>query len=172
MQEAANTKVKRIQAWYGLAVLTAVALAAMPFLFGFFTEEPDQRAGTLAEELARSLIDFNAETGSWPRESGHQLDLAALGRKTATASSSGFDPLAAATTPAPLMDEIPLDPWGRPFLAYLLGGGRLVAVISTGPDGVLDTNIDRLWSRRDFPHPFDGDDAGSILALVIDGGNE
>ena len=161
-----------MEVWYGLTIMIATILAVMPALFGFFTEEPDQRAGTLAEELARSMVDFNAETGSWPLETGHQLDLAALGRQTATASSNGFDPLASATTPAPLMDEVPLDPWGRPFLAYLLGGGRLVAVISTGPDGVLDTNIDRLWSRRDFPHPFDGDDAGSILALVMDGESE
>ena len=53
--------------------------------------------------------------------------------------------------------------------AYLIGEGRGVAVVSTGPDGVLDTNIDRLWSRRDVPHAFDGDDTGSILVLQKDG---
>lgn len=161
-----------MEAWYGLTIMIAVALAVMPVLFGFFTEEPDQRAGILAEELALSLVDFRTETGSWPLEAGHHLDLGALGRPSAIASSGGFDQLASETTQAPLMDEIPLDPWGRPFQAYLLGGGRMVAVISTGSDGVLDTNLDRLGSRRDFPHPFDGDDAGSILALVSDGGSE
>lgn len=171
MQDVAEKNVKRMEVWYGLTILVAIALAVMPLLFGILTEEPDHRAGTLAGELARSLVDYHAESGAWPLNGDIQLDLTALGRRTATASNEPSNPLDAVNAGTPLMDEVPLDPWGRPFRAFLLGGGRVVAVVSTGPDGVLDTNIDRLWSRRDFPHPFDGDDAGHILALANDGGD-
>jgi hypothetical protein len=172
MQDVEHNKFKKMEALYGLSILLALALVVMPSLFGFFIEEPDQRAGTLAEELTHFLADYHAERGSWPLESGNELDLTSLGSRPAVASNTGFDPLAGANGLAPLVEEVPLDPWGRPFRAYLLGGGRAVAVVSAGPDGILDTNIDRLWSRRDFPHAFDGDDTGSILTLVSDGGSE
>ena len=168
-QQLAKQKVKRMEVWYGLTLLVALALVVMPLLFGFFTKEPGQRSGTLAGELARSMVDFQAERGSWPLKSGNELDPAALGRPAVAASNDGLNPLAGTAERSPLMEEVPLDPWGRPFRAFLVGAGRAVAVVSTGPDGILDTNVDRLWSRRDLPHAFDGDDTGSILVLQKDG---
>jgi hypothetical protein len=123
MQDVEHNKFKKMEALYGLSILLALALVVMPSLFGFFIEEPDQRAGTLAEELTHFLADYHAERGSWPLESGNELDLTSLGSRPAVASNTGFDPLAGANGLAPLVEEVPLDPWGRPFRAYLLGGG-------------------------------------------------
>ena len=151
----------------GVVLLMTGSLALMPFARTLLFEEPGQRAGTLAQELAHALADFRHETGAWPFGRDGDLDLTALAAPAAAESASpGGLPGA-----APLVREIPLDPWGRPFRAVLLAGGRGVAVVSAGPDGNFDTALDRLWGRRDVAHAFDGDDAGHVLTLAAAGGD-
>ena len=151
----------------GVALMVALGLALMPHVRTVLFEEPGQRAGTLAGELAHALTDFHRETGAWPLRSGTDLDLTVLAAPPAAAGATTNPGMSA---PRPLVPEIPLDPWGRPFRAILLADGRGVAVISAGPDGVMATSRERLWDRRDLPHAFDGDDAGFILVLPGSGG--
>ena len=154
----------------GIALIAAVGLALMPSARGFLFEEPGQRAVTVAEELAHSMVDYHRENANWPAQSGSGLDLAALARKSPATAGSSLTGGMGTPVDAPLVREIPLDPWGRPFRAVLLNGGAAVAVFSSGPDGNLDTAIERLWGRRDMTSAFDGDDAGYILVINDDGG--
>jgi hypothetical protein len=170
MEHNKNKKLTRFEVLMGVALIAAVGLALMPSVLGILFEEPGQRAVTVAEELAHSLADFHRENAEWPTQSATGLDLAALARKgPATAGSS---PTGVMGTPvdAPLVREIPLDPWGRPYRAILLNGGAALTVFSSGPDGIFDTAIERLWGRRDMALAFDGDDAGFILVINDDGG--
>lgn len=149
----------------GVALIAAVGLALMPSVRGFLFEEPGQRAVTVAEELAHSLADFHRENEKWPAQDATGLDLTALARTApANASSSPMGGLGHLNA-APLIKEIPLDPWGRPFRAVLLNGGAAVVVLSSGPDGNFDTAIERLWGRRAMASAFDGDDEGFILVV-------
>jgi hypothetical protein len=143
-----------------MTLLVASGLALMPHARMVLREEPGQRAVTLAGELAHALADYHRETGAWPLRTATDLDLTALAAPPAAAGASAAPEPAAAP---PLVPEIPLDPWGRPFRAVLLADGRGVAVVSAGPDGRFATAFGRLWDRRGMDDAFDGDDAGFVL---------
>lgn len=170
MEHNINKKLTRFEVLMGVALIAAVGLALMPSVRGILFEEPGQRAVTVAEELAHSLADYHRENAAWPGNSSTGLDLAALARKAP--AMAGNSPAGGMVAPvdAPLVREIPLDPWGKPFRAVLLNGGSAVVVLSSGPDGNFDTAIDRLWGRRNMDSAFDGDDAGFILMINEDGG--
>ncbi len=48
------------------------------------------------------------------------------------------------------------DPWGNAYVALIGVGGRAVAIVSAGPDGILQT-------RLDDPVSLSGDDRGVIV---------
>jgi len=154
----------------GLALIAAVGLALLPSVRGILFEEPGQRAVTLAEELAHSLVDYHRENEAWPAAESEGLDLTALARRAPSAAGASVSGGVSTLAEAPLVQEVPLDPWGRPFRAILLNDGEAVVVLSSGPDGVFDTAFDRLWGRRDVAAAFDGDDAGFILVITENGG--
>lgn len=162
MENSKNKQLTRLEVILGVTLMAALGLALMPHARTVLFEEPGQRAGTLAGELAHALTDFHRETGAWPLRGGSDLDLTVLAAPPAAAGASTTPGMSATR---PLVPEVPLDPWGRPFRAILLADGRGVAVISAGPDGVLATSLERLWGRRDLRHAFDGDDAGFVLVL-------
>jgi hypothetical protein len=73
---------------------------------------------------------------------------------------SGFvatNPLRSPGWRGPYLDHVPIDPWGRAYVARIEASrpGRAGVVVSAGPDGVLDTTPDG--------DAIAGDDVGILL---------
>jgi hypothetical protein len=166
--------VMKFQGILGVIVLAAVGLLAWCHLNGLIFEERPVRAHADARELARAALDFHADRGHWPQNSGGEVDLTLLlgnrpGRSaTAMAGASGglsgaeLSTVPAATGPS-WLKEVPLDPWGRPYQVMVTD--IAIAVVSAGPDGRLDTEPAHLWSRPGNINPGDGDDVGIVLEI-------
>ena len=165
----------RLELALGLCVTAGVMLVVLPIVWRGTGQDRPRRAVHRAENLAAAVLDYRAETGRWPDASGGSLDVACLTRVPAAA---GATPLAgAAMSPAmrdddgsarPWLDEIPIDPWGRPFrvqLAAAAAGEPAVAVVSAGPDGIFQTDPGRAVRG------FAGDDVGIVLIDQTEGGN-
>jgi len=182
-----NKSVIRFQAILGFVVLAAVGLVAFSHLRGLAPEERPVRAHAEARELASATLDYHSDTGQWPRDSKGNIDLTPLlgrqsGKKGTTMASGstgggfgGLDGLSETATPAGhrggerfWLKEIPLDPWGRSYL--VLQTDTAIAVVSTGPNQKLDTDLTRIWIRPANINPCDGDDVGIVLELDSDGG--
>jgi hypothetical protein len=163
----------------GLAVIGAAALLAWSHLGGLGVETRPVRAETETRNLAEAILDYHDDTGNWPRNARGEVDLTVL-----LADRPASRPILQAAAPAGglalageqsghsgasggWLPEIPLDPWGRPYRVILID--TAVAVISTGPDLVLDTDTARLFSRPDTINPCDGDDVGYVLEFGRDG---
>ncbi len=155
----------------GLALMVAVGLALIAPVRSLLRDEPGQRAGTLAEELAHTIVDYRQETGVWPRSGASGLELSVLAGRPVRiqAADAVAGPMPTVAADGPLVAEIPLDPWRRSFRAYLAEDGRGVAVVSAGPDGRFDTAPDDLAKMRAERLVFRGDDTGYILLLDNDG---
>lgn len=174
-----NKSVISFQSTLGLVILGAAGLFAWNHLGGLGAETRPVRAETEARELARAILDYRDDTGNWPRNQTGDLDMAPLlGRGTeakpilqASTTASGFIPTEApAGSRGPRhkwLREIPLDPWGNPFRVML--GDHAVAVLSLGPNQLLDTDLNRLWTRPENINPGDGDDVGFVLEFELDG---
>jgi hypothetical protein len=159
----------------GLIVLVAAGVLAWCHLNGLVFEERPVRARAEATELARAAFDYHQETGDWPRNPDGEVDLTPLlggqARRTDTVLAAaagegvGLAALEGSGAPQvkgqPWLKEIPLDPWGRPY--RVLAGEKGLAVLSTGPDGRLDTDPNRMWKRPGGINPCDGDDIGIVL---------
>jgi hypothetical protein len=70
----------------------------------------------------------------------------------------------------PYLEEVPLDPWGRPYVVNVApgcasgtaGSGRVactITVASRGPNGRFETVLPRVHERADFT----GDDVGFVI---------
>ncbi|MCP4573521.1 MAG: hypothetical protein GY838_14280 [bacterium] len=196
----------------GVVVIGVLAFAATPLMRsggGFGT---DQKVITNAETIARALEDYRIETGQWPETDQGTLNLGVLTLPGSTNERVGTAVQLMGTAgaeiarrslpqPRPWLDEVPLDPWYRPYRAYLVtadgvmpsgpyGVARpdpdasVVVVISAGADGVVQTDLTRLWddgivTRLDagiagFTPLSDGtlggDDLGIALAHIPGGG--
>ena len=174
----------RIQGLLGFAVLAAVGMLAWCHLHGLASEERPVRAKAEAKELARVAIDYHTDTGQWPRNPDREIDLTLLlghrsGRNAinlaAGAPGSGFGGLAAAEDPFDhlgagkfWLKEIPLDPWGCPYRVIAMN--TAIAVLSTGPNRKLDTDLTRLWARPGNINPCDIDDVGIVLEIAQEEG--
>ena len=174
----------RFQGLLGFAVLAAVGLLAWCHLNGLVFEERPVRAKAEAKELARVTIDYHADTGQWPRNPDREIDLTLLlgqrsGRNptnlAAGAPGSDFFGLADADphighlgAGKSWLAEIPLDPWGRPYRVMVTNAA--IAVLSTGPNRKLDTDLARLWTRPGNINPCDTDDVGIVLEIDQEGG--
>jgi len=182
-----NKSVIRFQAILGFVVLAAVGLVAFSHLRGLAPEERPVRAHAEARELASATLDYHSDTGQWPRDSKGNIDLTPLlgrqsGKKGTTMASGstgggfgGLDGLSETATPAGhrgaeryWLKEIPLDPWGSPYL--VLQTDTAIAVVSIGPNKKLDTEPARIWDRPANINPCDGDDVGIVLIMDSDGG--
>jgi hypothetical protein len=183
-----NKPVIRIQGLLGFVVLAVAGLLAFSHFSGLAPEERPVRAKAEARELANATLDYHADTGQWPRNPDGKIDLTPLlgqrsgGNAKATtmaagAPSGGLGGLGGLSeAEAPIshfgaarfwLKEIPLDPWGCPYRVMQTDGA--IAVLSTGPDGKLDTDPVRLWTRPENINPCDGDDVGIVLEVDPDG---
>ena len=164
----------RLELALGLCVVAGVMLVVLPIVWRGTGQDRPRRAVHRAENLAAAVLDYRAETGRWPDARGGTLDVACLTRGPAVAAV----PLTGAAMSATLRDEggsarpwlqeIPIDPWGRPFRVHLApaaAGEPAVAVVSAGPDGIFQTDSGRAM------HGFAGDDVGIVLIDQTAGGN-
>jgi hypothetical protein len=182
-----NKPVIRFQGVLGFVVLAAVGLLAFSHLRGLAPEERPVRAQAEARELASATLDYHTDTGQWPRNPEGNIDLTPLlGRKSgqramtiaAGGTGGGLGGLGGLSeTGSPTghqgaggywLEEIPLDPWGSSYL--VLQTGTAIAVLSTGPNKKLDTELARIWTRPANINPCDGDDVGIVLVMDSDGG--
>ncbi|MEN8007783.1 MAG: hypothetical protein ABFS42_12255 [Candidatus Krumholzibacteriota bacterium] len=157
--------------------MAGTGLLAWNLLSGLIPEERPVRAKAEATELARSVLDYHADTGRWPRNSDGVIDLTVLlegragGYKTNTTMAAGLSdagsPLGHPATGGSWLKDIPLDPWGRPYLVMMTD--TAIAVLSTGPNRKSDTFPGRLWARPGTINPCDGDDVGIVLDVDSNG---
>lgn len=175
-----NSAIKNYQGILGLLALVGTGIWVWCHLTGLNPEESPIRARSQARELALAVLDFRADTGGWPTAPDGSPDLKPLlGRRAASqaaASGTGMNGLAGLGSDASVLGrekkwvlEIPLDPWGGSYrVAY---AGTRVAVLSPGPNGRLDTDTSRLWSRPADINPADGDDICIVRDMEQDGGS-
>ena len=166
----------RLELALGLCVTAGVMLVVLPIVWRGTGQDRPRSAVHRAKNLGAAVLDYRAETGRWPDAGGGgSLDVACLTRTPA--ASAGAVPLTGAAmglasrgdggSARPWLEEIPIDPWGRPFRVHLASatGEPAVAVVSAGPDGVFQTDPGR--AARGFA----GDDVGIVLIDQTEGGN-
>ncbi len=166
-----NKSVIKLQKILGLVLLGAAGLFAWGYLGGLTFETKPVRAESETRELARVVLDYRHDTGNWPRNPQGGADLKPL---QAGAAGGGMQGMSLSETRAgnrgpekTWLREIPLDPWGNSYRVMI--SANAVAVLSMGPNQVLDTNPIRLWTRPENINPCDGDDVGIVLEFEEDG---
>ena len=179
-----NNAITKYQGILGLLVLVGTGIWAWCHLTGITPEVSPIRARAEAHELALAVLDYRADTGGWPTaEDGSPTLKPLLGRRAAqqatrmaTAQGGGLKGLgglgsegAGLGREMSWVREIPLDPWGGAYRVVF--AGTRVAVLSAGPNGRLDTEMSRLWSRPADINPADGDDVCVVLDMIQDGGS-
>jgi hypothetical protein len=179
-----NSTTTKFQGVLGLLVLVGAGIWVWCVLTGVTPEESPIRAQAAARELALAVLDYRADTGGWPTaEDGSPALNPLLGRRAAqratrmaTAQGGGLNGLgglgpegSGLSREMTWVREIPLDPWGGAYRVTF--AGTRVAVLSAGPNGRLDTDMSRLWSRPADINPADGDDVCVVLDMEQDGGS-
>ena len=177
MKTEENKSVKGFQTLLGTFVIAVLALVLLPLLRGGTATGGDRKAVADAEIIARAVMDYRQDTGSWPASEGGFMDPACLsdpnlapgtaGQALAagmvgTNLAGGGEPLA-----RPWLEEVPLDPWYRPYRVQLVpttGSSGRIVVVSTGPDGQLQTDPFQLKDDASGPATScRGDDLGYVL---------
>ena len=187
-----NKGFTRLEVVLGLCVTAAVVLVTVPSLWRGNGQDRQRNAMSRAEEIAAAVLDYRCDTGRWPGMSDGRLDVSCLteapghgvGEPARARAAGGFtieSPDSDRVRTRPWLDEIPLDPWGRPYHVHLVGGavaaavtsdaagypaappeGLAILVISSGPDGIFQTD------PRDDAAGFAGDDIGCRLVNPTD----
>ncbi len=121
--------------------------------------------------------------------------------------SEGSDQFSAPAQEKTWLKEVPVDPWDRPFRVVIMGDrtgydhlktensssgfpdvpppGTAIVVLSSGPNGLYDTDLAQLWhsdlsgrltledgsSEAESGNSFGGDDLGFVLSHSSFGGN-
>lgn len=173
----------RIDILLGIAVLVVVA-AGLPWLGRQLDEAKSARARDTAAQVAQAILDFHTEMGRWPAPSGHPVDLSVL---TAVPPPGQVVGTMLPRDNRPWVDQVPVDSWGRPFVAAVYGDeapaspraagnraypmtpppGTTIVVVSAGHDGILQSDLDALARVAGLNLPastaFGGDDTGQVL---------
>ena len=146
----------------GLAVIAISVLVMLPPLQGGVQEDQATRAWSRAETIAWAVLDYRDDFGKWPeiRQDGVDLSSLTASNPTKIASiammgASGLDigsnqaPNDDLIPDRPVLEEVPLDAWNRPFTVKILDlppeagaepGTQSIVVLSAGPDGILETD--------------------------------
>jgi len=125
----ANTKVKGNVLQRGM---TLVEIMVVVVIIGLI-------AGVVSVQVFGQLEDANIKTAQTQLKSiENALDLYRLSNRGYPSTAEGLGVLAAPKSGAPVMSEIPKDPWGNDFI-YLYPGTQNSGkfdLMSYGPDGV------------------------------------
>jgi len=168
----------------GLATLAAIGLFALPQVWRGTDQERSERAASGAETIARAVLEYRCDTGDWPARGEKGLELECLtgtgrvGQASLMGTAADLNRDRSAGS-ARWLNEVPLDPWGRPYRVYLMGetgtvtvavdeagypsappAGLDIIVLSSGPDGLVQTTS---------PLNFRGDDIGFIMEGTASG---
>ncbi len=180
MQPPENRPITRFEIILGVAVVAVVALAALPLLQHGGGLRNHQKAMRGAENIALAVGDYRNETGRWPESDQGILDLGCLttsgrsGQRVGTAiqlmGTAGAEVARHSLVQVrPWLDEVPLDPWFRPYHAYvvsaegILPSGRygtarpdpdtvVLVVLSAGADGTIQTDLTQIWDDQLVAH--------------------
>lgn len=140
-----NMGFSRFESLLGLTVVAVVVTFALPRMKAGIEIEQGQRAEIEARVLAETLLEYHHETGDWPHSHDGQADLAALvsSEEPAALTTAG---MLGSLVPDPVwLNEVPLDPWNRPYRAFIPAGENgMILVVSTGRNGTLEADRDQL----------------------------
>jgi hypothetical protein len=135
----------------GLGVLAVVA-AGLPWLGQQLDQAKSARSREHAGRVAQAILDFHTEMGRWPAPEGQPVDLTVLTAVPPPGHTLGAMGMPAADSTRPWVDELPVDSWGRPFVAAVYSGRADVAHNGQpGPDDV--TGPDDLAGSGDLAGP-------------------
>jgi hypothetical protein len=173
----------RIDILLGIAVLVVVA-AGLPWLGRQLDEAKSARARDHAAQVAQAILDFHTEMGHWPAPDGKPVDLTML---TAVPPPGQVVGTMLPRENRPWIEQVPVDSWGRPFVAAVYGEqsrpeprapgnraypmapppGTTIVVVSAGHDGILQSDLDALARvatlNLSAVTAFGGDDTGQVL---------
>lgn len=122
----------------GLGVLAVVA-AGLPWLGQQLDQAKSARSRDHAARVAQAILDFHTEMGRWPAPTGQPVDLTILTAVPPPGHTLGAMGLPAEESTRPWIDELPVDSWGRPFVAAVFGGeGPAIAGDRLPPDGAAE----------------------------------
>jgi type II secretory pathway pseudopilin PulG len=165
----------------GVGVLAVVA-AGLPWLGQQLDMAKNARSRDHAAVVAQAILDYHTEMGQWPAAHGQPVDLTVL---TAVPPATHTMGTMAAPDDRPWIEELPVDSWGRPFVAAIFDEddfaatgpglpagasraypmapppGATIVVVSAGHDGILQSNLDTLADL--VPPTYLGDDTGQVL---------
>lgn len=180
----------------GLGVL-GMAAAGLPWLGQQLNEAKSARSREHAERVAQAILDYHTESGQWPAPVGQPVELAIQTAAAPPVHATGATALADSETVRPWVDNLPVDSWGRPFVAAVYGGapapeagagtaaapaaagltypmtpppGTTIVVVSAGRDGILESDLGALARVADAT--FRGDDTGQVLQGRGDGAGD
>lgn len=172
----------------GLGVLAVVG-AGLPWLGQQLDMAKNARSRDHAGQVAQAILDYHTEMGQWPAPHGQPVDLTVLtavppaDHTLGTMAPSPVPPIE--PDARPWVEELPVDSWGRPFVAavyeeegYGLQAdvirdaagraypmspppGTTIVVVSAGRDGILQSDLGALAHGTIVS--FRGDDTGHVL---------
>ena len=120
-----------------LVILGILAAIVVPKFAGRTEQARMTAAQTQISSFSTALDAFEVDTGSYPKGKDGLIDLVQAPR-----DSQGWK--------GPYMKEIPLDPWGRPFIYVCPGRNNPNSydLYSVGPDGQEGNDDDVTnWSK-------------------------
>lgn len=104
----------------GLGVLLVVA-AGLPWLGQQLDQAKSARSREHAGRVAQAILDFHTEMGRWPAPVGQPVDLTMLTAVPPPGHTQGAMAMPTDEPARPWVDQLPVDSWGRPFVAAVYG---------------------------------------------------
>ena len=178
MQPHGRRHITKVELILGVVVLGVLVFAAQPLMKSGGVLGTDQKVVASAETIAQALEEYRIETGRWPESYQGALKLGDLTLPGSTGERSDGAIQLMGTAGAeiarrslpqahPWLHELPLDPWYRPYRAYLVTadhvlpngpygvarpdpGATVIVVMSAGADGVVQTDLAQLWDDDVF----------------------
>lgn len=139
----------------GLGVLAVVA-AGLPWLGQQLNQAKSARSREHAGRVAQAILDFHTEMGRWPAPVGQPVDLTMLTAVPPPGHALGAMALPADEPARPWVDQLPVDSWGRPFLAAVYGDATAPTFTSTPdatPNATPNETLDASPGRGADPKP-------------------
>ena len=182
----------KFETMLGVSLVLIAGLATVPLFQQHQGLAAPVQALLGAEEIAHAVVDYRTDTGAWPVADDGEVDLARLTASRPVDEERTRQVASAGMTQAHLMgamagvaqenrataesadyvlpawlDEVPLDPWQRPYRVVIMGEasspeaavsgagsagypdtpppGVAVVVISAGENGRWETDLPRMW---------------------------